>query len=72
MKDRIDLLGEIAIEHEFKSLLNGFLRSTGKLVFKWSLKKKLTNKVMAQIEKGLAPLADLERPARKDDAAGNP
>ncbi len=72
VKDRIDLLGEIAIEHEFKSLLNGFLRFTGKLVFKWSLKKKLTNKVMAQIEKGLAPLADLERPARKDDAAGNP
>lgn len=66
---RIKALGEIAIDEELRPVLNSVLRFASKLVLKWSLEKKLTNKVMAKIAAGLAPLND---PSRRASEASSP
>ncbi|CAN0450786.1 unnamed protein product, partial [Ectocarpus fasciculatus] len=56
VRRRIKALGEIAIDEELRPVLNGVLRFAGKMVLRWSLEKKLTEKVMTKIAAGLAPL----------------
>ncbi len=68
VRARIKALGEITIDEELRPVLNGLLRFGSKLVLKWSLEKKLTNKVMEKIKTGLAPLEDPPRRSKDEGA----
>lgn len=68
VRARIKALGEITIDEELRPVLNGLLRFGSKLVLKWSLEKKLTNKVMEKIKTGLAPLEDPSRRSKDHGA----
>ncbi|WP_299622695.1 DUF3376 domain-containing protein [Pelagibius sp.] len=63
VRARVRALGDVAIEEELRPILNGLLRFAGKLVLRWSLERKVTDRIMASVEGGLAPLRDPDRPA---------
>lgn len=68
VRARIKALGKIAVDEELKNVLSGPLRFASKLALKWSLEKKLTNKVMEKIKTGLAPLEDPSRRSKDEGA----
>ena len=63
VRERIAALGGIAIDEELGQFL-GLFRLPAKLVLHFSLKDRLTRKVMTKITGGLAPLRDFDQPGQ--------
>lgn len=64
VRERIAALGGIAIDTELSKVLNLPLRCAARLALHFSLKDRLTRKVMTKITGGLAPLRDFDQPGQ--------